>query len=373
MERYLRKSVESDLKKKMVFVGGPRQVGKTTLATQILGSQLKNHYLNWDIDEDRERILKGELPSSGTIVFDEIHKYRLWRRLVKGLYDKSKISKYRPILVTGSARLDYYRYGGDSLQGRYFYYRLHPITLAELKQCGAKELQELFHLGGFPEPFLSGSKKESKRWSRDYRNRLIKDDIIPIEQVSDIGKLEKLMLYLPRLVGSPLSLNNLREDLEVAHKTVARWLDILERFYGIFRLAPFGGPRLKAVKKLQKHYHYDWTLVEEESHRFENLVASHLLKWVHYRQDTEGSTVELKYYQDLEKREVDFVITENDQPLQFIECKWTDAATSPQLVYLKKKFPKTESYQISFKGKKDFLTPLGIRHCPAHVFLKDFV
>jgi hypothetical protein len=108
--RYLEPHVRRDLRRKMVFVAGPRQVGKTTLARRILGRRAG--YLNWDADADREAILRGQLPASDFWVFDEIHKYRLWRRLLKGLYD-TKRSGQR-ILVTGSARLDYYRHGGDS-------------------------------------------------------------------------------------------------------------------------------------------------------------------------------------------------------------------------------------------------------------------
>lgn len=139
----------------------------------------------------------------------------------------------------------------------------------------------LLIMSGFPEPFLEGSETEARRWSREYRNRLIHEDVSSLESVSDLGNLEMLVMLLPQLVGSPLSINALREDLQVSHKTVSRWIDILERLYAIIRIAPFGAPRIRAVKKEQKHYHYDWSLVPDMPQRFENLVAIHLLKWVH--------------------------------------------------------------------------------------------
>ncbi len=259
-ERYLIKQIQKDLHEKMVFVCGPRQVGKTTLARQIF-SRGSAGYLNWDINEHRERILKHQLPVSEYWIFDEIHKYKGWRNFLKGLYDLH--GKNKKILVTGSGRLDYYRFGGDSLQGRYHFLRLHPLSITELKINTQKDFKNLLMLSGFPEPFFKGSETFSKRWSREYRTRLIKEEIESIEKIQDIAKLELLILRLPELVGSPLSLNSLREDLQVAHKTLARWIEVLERMYGIFRILPFGPAKIRSVKKEKKHYHFDWTLVTQ--------------------------------------------------------------------------------------------------------------
>ena len=367
--RYLTPTIVSDLKKKMVFVGGPRQVGKTTLAKSLLGSNPKG-YLNWDVAAHRERILKQELPVSEFWIFDEIHKYRSWRNFLKGLYDADTKQK---ILVTGSARLDYYRRGGDSLQGRYFYLRLHPLSVAELKISSPRDFERLLTFGGFPEPYFGQNEIDAKRWSRDYRTRLLQEDLMPLERIQDIGHLELLTLRLPELVGSPLSINALREDLQVSHKTLSKWLDILERLYAIFRLSPFGAPKLRAVKKEQKHYHFDWSLVPKKSYQFENLVAGHLLKWVHFKQDTEGSDVDLRYFRDVDKREVDFIVTKKNKPVQAIECKWDDDPVGDGLKYFKNKFPGCECWQISAIGKKDYCTKEKIRGCPAILFLKNLV
>jgi len=369
MRRYLEPFVLEDLRKKMVFLGGPRQVGKTTLAQGLLRS--KRDYLNWDISAHREKILRGEIPAGSLIVFDEIHKYRNWRNFLKGLFDEFKRSKR--ILVTGSARLDLFRRGGDSLQGRYFFCRLHPLSFAELKMKSHQDLMNLMELGGFPEPFLSGSKFDARRWSLDYRNRLIRDDVNSLEVVQDLGKLELLMIRLPDLVGSPLSLNSLREDLQVSHHTIQRWLDILERLYAFFRIPPFGTPILRAVKKEQKHYHFDWTLVKEPALRFENLISCHLLKWVHFLRDTQGRNMEVRYFRDIDGREVDFVVIEDSKPLKFVECKWGDAEISRGLNYLKARFPEVESWQISATGKKDYVSRNHIRVCPSQDFLSTLI
>jgi uncharacterized protein len=181
--------------------------------------------------------------------------------------------------------------------------------------------------------------------------------------VQDLGALETLMLRLPELVGSPLSLNALREDLQVSHRTVAGWMAILERLYAAFRLAPFGAPRIRAVKKEQKHYHFDWTLVPGEAQRFENLVASH----------TEGRDLELRYFRDRDGREVDFVVVEGRRPQLFVECKWSDAEADRGLRYLKLRFPEAEAWQVSAVGSRDYRTPEGIRVAPALVLLRTLV
>lgn len=369
IHRYLLPQILKDLEKKMVFVSGPRQVGKTTLALSIPGGS--RVYLNWDITEDRERILKRELPVGTLWIFDEIHKYRGWRNWLKGIYDGRPDGQR--ILVTGSARLDFYRYSGDSLQGRYHHLRLHPLTVAELGITGSDGLQELLQLGGFPEPFFSSSDLEARRWSREYRNLLIREELTSLERVDDLGRYELLMLRLPELVGSLLSVNALREDLQLSHKTVERWISILERLYAIFRLPPIGSPQIRAIRKAQKHYHFDWSLVDDAPARFENLVAVHLLKWVHYQQDTQGLDYELRYFRDTDGREVDFVIVEKQVPRYLVECKWNDAPPDRGLRYLKARFPEAVAWQISATGKKDYQTPGGIRVAPAVEFLKTLV
>jgi len=367
--RYLGAALRHDLARKMVFVAGARQVGKTTLALGLPGARAA--YLNWDIAPQRDRILRGELPAGAFWIFDEIHKYRRWRNYLKGLYDGRP--RGQKILVTGSGRLDLYRFGGDSLQGRYHLLRLHPFSAAELGMSRPAQLLDLLRLGGFPEPFLGGSETQARRWSREYRTLLVREDIVALERIQDLGHLELLMLRLPELVGSPLSVNALREDLQVSHKAVANWIGALERLYAVFRLSPFGSPRIRAVRKEQKHYHLDWTVVPGDAARFENLVACHLLKWVHFEQDTQGRDLELRYFRDIDGREVDFVVVEGRRPVLLVECKWSDVEPDRGLRYFKARFPEADAWQLSAVGTKDYRTPEGIRVAPALRLLATLV
>jgi predicted AAA+ superfamily ATPase len=369
MRRFIESLISEDLKRKMVFLGGPRQVGKTTLSKNLLKN--RKNYLSWDDDNGRTRILEKEFPDSGLVVFDELHKYRQWRRYLKGIYDTRDRSL--EILVTGSARLDLYRYGGDSLQGRYHFWRLHPLTVAELKLTSSNDFSQLLRLGGFPEPFIEGSDKQAKRWSREYRARLVRDDLQAVEAVRDLGSIELLYNQLPTTVGSPLSINSLREQLLVSHQTVAKWLDMLERMYGFFRISPFGAPKIRAVKKEQKAYLYDWTSVAEEPFRFENMIAAHLIKYVHFLQDSQGEEIELRYFRDTTPREVDFVIVRDKKPTLAVECKLSETQISPHLKYFKNRFPDCRCLQITMPGKKEYVSAEGITVCSALKFLQELV
>ena len=344
-------------------------MGKTTLAQAL--APKKHCYLNWDVSEDREFILKEQFPAENFIIYDEVHKFKQWRNYVKGLYDKQ--GKKKKILVTGSARLDYYRYSGDSLQGRYHYYRLHPFSVRELDIKTDGDMKDLLTLGGFPEPFLSGSQKESLRWRKEYRSRVVDEEVSSLEFSRYLSQMELLLLRLPELVGSPLSINSLQSDLSLSHKTVAKYLDILERMYLIYRIPPLASSKLRAVKKEQKCYLYNWAEVEDEALRFENLIGGHLLKWVHLLEDRDGERVELRYFRDTEKREVDFVILKKRRPVLAVECKLQSREISPSLRYFKKKFPSVECVQVHLQGKKEYISKDGIKSSNWRGFLQNMV
>jgi predicted AAA+ superfamily ATPase len=356
--RYLEPAVRSALARKMAFVGGPRQVGKTTFALGFLGKAAdETHpaYLNWDHPRVRPTIRRGELPAGERLVLlDEIHKYARWRNMLKGIYDTEK--SRRKFLVTGSARLDYYRKGGDSLAGRYRYFRLHPFSLRELSRAPARsDLDALLKFSGFPEPLLSQNEAEHRIWQRDRISRVVREDLRDLEQVREISLLEHLTELLPAKVGSPLSVTSLREDLQVDHKTVERWLQILENLYFIFRVPPYGSPKVRAVKKERKLYLWDWSGVEERGARFENLVASQLLKYCHWLEDTQGHSMELRYLRDTDKREVDFVVLKERKPLFAVECKSGEKAPGPAVRYFAERTAIPRFYQVHL-GERHFET-----------------
>lgn len=339
MERYLKSHIESDLKKKMVFLGGARQVGKTTLAKQILKETRSESYLNWDTDEHRKIILKKEWDrNSPVVVFDELHKFHRWKQWLKGIYDSEG---NRPaILVTGSARLDVYRKYGDSMIGRYHYHRLHPLSVGELSEyMKPKEALDLIlKFGGFPEPLLAGDEKGAKRWRKERMERVIREDLITLENIRNISAMELLVDLLKERVGSPLSIKGLSEDLQVSPHTVTSWIDILERMYVVFKVKPYSKSIKRAIHKEYKIYFMDVGEIRDEGIRFENMIASHLLKWAHFKEDTEGDKYELRTMRDKEKREVDFCLVKNNMPEMIVEVKKTSQDFSPHLKYFKRNY-----------------------------------
>jgi len=391
IRRYIQSNVTEDLRSKMVFVSGPRQVGKTTLAKQIGGQSFPGAYayLNWDNRNDRKMIINGALPADRKlIVFDEIHKYGKWKNYLKGEYDKNKESF--SILVTGSARLDIYRKGGDSLLGRYRSYRLHPLSLGELighkvSQTPFTELkyerhdkdagrlfEELHKYGGFPELFISKDDRMLRRWHLERADRLIKEDIRDIEAIRDLSALQVLVELLPERVGSQFSLNSLREDLNVSHKTISQWTDILEKFYYHFRIYPFQSTLIKSLRKEPKLYLWDWSEIKDDSTRFENVIASHLLKFCDYFQDAEGFRARLNYIRDRDQREVDFLVTVDNKPWFCVEAKNVYKNIPAPLKYFQEKLKIPYAFEVVKENGIDFVKD-GVRVISASKFLTGLI
>lgn len=390
-KRYLEKPVVQDLKDKMVFMAGPRQVGKTTLALSI-GKKVypgKYAYLNWDNRDDRKIILNSTFRADkDLIIFDEIHKYKNWKNYLKGEYDKYK-DRFK-MLITGSARLDIYKRGGDSLLGRYYYYRLHPFSLNEMLEKSGKakafqslefadskkehrnKLDILLKFGGFPEPLIKQNERTLRRWHNQRVDRIIKEDIRDIENLRDLSALQILVEILPEKIGSLLSLNSLREDLNVTHKTISLWVDILERFYYHFRIYPFANKKIKSLRKEPKIYLWDWSELSGEAEKFENMIASHLLKFCHFLVDSQGIKANLYYIRDIEKREVDFLVTVDGKPWFCVEAKTSFKRIPVSLIYFKERLKIPFTYEVVKEENIDFLKD-NIRVISASKFLTAFI
>jgi len=387
IKRYLFDYVLEDLNEKMVFISGARQVGKTTLCKHIGETSFKKFlYLNWDNRQDRKIILNSLWqPEAELIIFDEIHKYRTWKNFIKGEYDKNK-EKYK-FLVTGSSRLDIYRKTGDSLQGRYHHYVLHPFSLSEIEnlkpsltpfkelvftESPSSSLSQLLKFGGFPEPFIKQSERHLRRWHNEKVERLFKEEIRELTLIREVSNMKLLSDILPTKVGSLLSLNSLREDLEVSYKAVQNWIEILEAFYYCFRIYPYNYSKIRALKKEPKLYLWDWSEVEDESYRFENLIASHLLKTCHFLKDYLGYKAELCFLRDVDKREVDFVVVVDNKVWFAVEVKKSDKNISPHMFYFKERLHIPYTYQVAFDEGVDFEKD-GVRVISASKFLTGVV
>jgi len=347
---------------RMSFICGPRQIGKTTLAQSHLErlSQSENYH-NWDSLSLRQEF------ASEWVVFDEIHKYPRWKNILKGYYDEWKNSIN--FVITGSARLDYLRQSGDSLVGRYFLFKMNPlhphdltgiilnrdsawhpklsmVPFIEPDKTFQDATAQLYDLNGFPEPVSVGTKDFYERWKNDHISLITNEDIRDLSRITHIQKLQTLVFLLPERVGSPLSLNNLKNILGCAHASVKNWLETLKKVYLVFEIAPFATRLKRSVLKEPKYYFWDWGLLEDQGKRFENFIAVQLQRAVSAWNEWGKGDYRLMYVRTKDGREVDFIITEKDKPYLMIECKVNEKNLDPNLVYFKERIKVPIAFQV---------------------------
>lgn len=357
MKRYCEPYIIQDLASKMVFIGGPRQVGKTTLAKCIMKDAFDSGlYLNWDSDVSRRRIMSHEWENStNIIVFDELHKYPRWKQWIKGVYDERP--KKQNYLVTGSARLDVYRKGGDSLMGRYHYWRLHPFTIDELppKTSKAEGFERLMNIGGFPEPFLAGDERLARRWRTERFDRIINEDVRDLENVQNLQLLHLFIDMLRERAGGLIAISNIAKDLQVSPSTTKAWLALVERMYIAFPIYPLIKNIPRSILKPAKVFFYDNADTKEDvGVRFENLVATTLLKRLNFISDYHGFKTSLHYIRDKDGREVDFVTVIDGKVEDLIEVKYSDDQISSSLKYYAKKLKAKRAVQLVYKLKHSY-------------------
>ncbi len=330
----------------MILLSGARQVGKTTLSRSLFGGEGETFYLNWDDFDDRELILQGGQAiaratgldqlrdATPLIIFDEIHKFPKWKSLIKGFYDRYHSQCH--LLITGSARMDIYKKGGDSLMGRYFHYRLHPLSVAEVigaaqvddhreirmpQQINDDDFDALLTWGGFPEPYLKRDRRFYNRWSRLRLQQVLQEDVRELTKVVGLGQIEMLALLLRHQAGQLTSYSSLAKKLRVSVDTVRRWLTILESLYYCYPIRPWTKNITRSLLKEPKYYLWDWSQCADIGARNENFIASHLLKAVHYWTDTGLGDYGLFFIRDKEKREVDFLVAKDGEPWFIVEVK----------------------------------------------------
>ncbi len=343
MERTLTPLVQADLARKMVFLSGPRQTGKTTLARSLARAWPNAQVLNWDVAADRRVILdQSWSPAAQLVVFDELHKMKDWKAWLKGVFDGRR--EGQALLVTGSARLDILRQSGESLAGRYFSWRLHPVTVKEWVETSSATpeaaLMRILDRGGFPEPFLADQASDAARWRQLYLDGVIRDDILEFSRIGEIRAMRVFVDMLRSRVSSPLSLASLARDLQISPTTLGRYLEILESLHIVFAIRPFHRNIARALLKEPKVYFFDTGLVQgDEGVRFENACATMLLRHAHFLQDSAGRAMSLHYVRDKEGREIDFALCEGGEPVGFAECKLSDPAVPPYLAAIAERFP----------------------------------
>ncbi len=347
----------------MVFIAGPRQAGKTTL-TQILAEDFTNSlYFNWDILEEKRKLIENPSfyeevnrkdNSVPLIIFDELHKYSNWKNYLKSVYDRDK-DNYK-FIVSGSGRLDMYQKGGDSLAGRYFIFYLWPFTLAELagnnlsfEQFWSNPIEvhtctnkthsiwnNLTFFSGFPDPYLNEADQFYQIWTNTYKKQLLREDIRDLASLRSFDDVEILFSLLPSKIGNPLSMASLARDIHVSFDSVRSWIEIFENFFMVFRIPPWSKKISRAITKEKKLYLFDYASIESPAVKFENMVALELFRAISNWNDLGLGNFSLHYLRNREKEEVDFLLSNNHNPLLLIETKLSDDNAAKSLIKFQK-------------------------------------
>jgi len=381
----------------MLFFAGPRQVGKTTVSLTAKRLTDNFNYISWDIKEHRQTILHGQKAVAAfaklgvtsvhkpIIVFDEIHKYGGWKNFLKGFFDLYR--KKTRIIVTGSSKLDVFKKGGDSLMGRYFPYRVHPISVAEClsdklsdrevsapRPLDAISFQNLFEFGGFPDPYIKANKMFAKRWRSTRYQQLFYEDIRDLTRVKELAQFEMLAEIIKNQVGQLTSYSSLANKINVSSPTVKEWLKILESVYYCFSIKPWSKNVSRSLLKEPKFYLWDWShIYGKEGAKTENFLASHLLKAVHFWSDRGFGKYDLYFIRDKDKREVDFVVTKDNKAWFLVEVKsGNHSRIGKNLIKFHKEIGTRHAFQVIFN--MDFINKNCFEyHDPVIVPVKTFL
>ncbi len=375
-------------------------MGKTTTSLEASSESPLHYYFNWDNDDHRALIIEGpsavakearlnEVRSTLPIlVFDEIHKYRNWKRFLKGFFDTYE--KKCRILVTGSARLDVYKRGGDSLMGRYFLYHLHPLSIREItdpsvpKQeirnpCPITEenYEALLNYSGFPEPYLKRSKSFFNHWKRLRIEQLFREDLRDLSRIQEISQIQLLAEILQEEASHALNHSTLATKIKVSAPTLHRWIELLKNLFFCFTIQPWSKNLNRSLIKEPKIYLWNWALIEDKGARLENFVASHLYKAVQFWTDQGFGEYGLYYLRDKDKREVDFLVTKDRKPWFIVEAKASgEQGISRWLYYYQEKLKVPHAFQLGFDlpyVDQDCFKFKGPVIVPAKTFLSQLI
>lgn len=380
--------------RQMVFLSGPRQVGKTTTARAALPQA---RYFNYDNRADAALLLGGvadvaadlrlHVPANArkAVIFDELHKFRRWKQFLKGFFDVYADGHRLSVLVTGSARMDAYRRGGDSLMGRFFPYRMHPLSAAEVtstdfaigdilqapKNVKASTMERLMTFGGYPEPFLKADTRFYNRWKRLRADQLFREDLRDLSRVQDLQQIRHFADLLVGRAGGLLEYASAGNEVGVSGETAKQWVRLLEAVYFCFSITPWHRNVANSLRKQPKVFLWDWSLLEDRGARRENFIASHLLKSVHWWTDNGLGEFSLHYVRDKQKREVDFLVAKDNQPFLMVEVKSGDDNLSPALAHFHAKLQPAHSFQVVFNREYSRIDPRKLTGAPFVISAAD--
>ena len=287
--------------------------------------------------------------------------------------------------------MDVYKRGGDSMMGRYFPYRIHPLSVAELldasipdeksiirrpKEIADTEWRALLEFGGFPEPFTNRQTRFLRKWRSLRMEQLFSQDIHDLTKTVEIDQIESLATILANRTGEQLVMASLTHEVAASEPTVKKWVSILKSLYYGFTVRPYHKNIESSIRKTPKWYLRDWSGIDDQGKRAETFVACHLLKAVECWTDLGFGDFDLFYIRDRKKREVDFLVTRDKTPWFLVEVKKSDDALSGNLAYFQKATGAKHAFQVVLEAEysgEDCFGNTSPAVVPAKTFLSQLV
>ena len=261
IQRRLRPLIEDRLRHMPgVVLLGPRQVGKTTLAREIVARRRSRAvYLDLERPADQRRLGDADAflraQAGKLVVIDEIHRAPAIFGTLRGIIDERRATGDRTghFLLLGSAALDLMRQASETLAGRVEYMELAPIDALELAKSKA-DIRSLWVRGGFPESLLAPDDEASLRWRRSFIRSYLERDVPMFAPRLPAETIGRLWTMLAHGQGTPVNQSRLASSLAVSTPAIGRYIDLLVDLLLVRRLRPWSGNVGKRLVRTPKTY-----------------------------------------------------------------------------------------------------------------------
>lgn len=335
INRYLEKKILENLpKRKIQIIFGARQVGKTTLVEKILNDSPNSLYLNGDFIDDQKKLgepsraMVRQFASYRLLVIDEAQRIPDIGIKLKVIFDALPDIR---MIVTGSSAFDISNQVQEPLTGRFLAYAMYPISYAEANVAGRFNLDHALAYGLYPEVAMESDVANKKMLIKNIAANYLFKDALTIEYIKSPRSLEYLLKALADQLGNEVSAHELSNTLGLDAKTVARYLDILEKLFIIFPIHSYFANVRKSVRKKKKYFFYDLGIRNAIMDNFsppagradigalwENFCIVERMK----RNAAYARLVSYYFWRSYAGEEIDMLENE-DGRIKGFECKWS--------------------------------------------------
>jgi len=377
--RILAKNIKENLKNsnKAILIYGARQVGKTTLAKDVIydlrmnGAIKKPLVINADegkyidILSSRDAAKIQSLVAGYDLLFiDEAQRIPDIGLNIKIIIDQLPGLK---VMVTGSSSFDLADKVSEPLTGRAWNYTLFPIAVSELSHDLNPfelnyELENLLVYGAYPEVITSNNLQSKLNVLQAIGRSYLYKDILALANIKHSEKIVDLLKLLAFQLGSLVSINELSNHLNISRDAVSRYIELLEKSFVIFRLRGYSGNLRKEVGKMDKIYFYDLGIRNlvidnfkqlkdrnDVGQLWENFLMVERKKLLAYRGESAGSY----FWRTKAGTELDYVEEKGGQ-LSGYEFKYSASAKKPPLNWTKN-YPQAGFSLINKDNYLDFV------------------